>query len=83
MTMTQAEITSVLQELLHKIAPEVDLARVEPGESLREALDIDSFDFVNFLGGIHDKLGVDVPETDYGKVRTLSQLVNYLSARIK
>lgn len=81
--MTQAEITSVLAKLLHKIAPEADLNRIAPTENLREALDIDSFDFLNLLSAIHDQLGVDVPESDYGRVRTLSQLVSYLSARTK
>jgi acyl carrier protein len=81
--MTSAEITSVLKEVLHKIAPEADLNRVGPNENLREALDIDSFDFLNFLSAIHDKLGVDVPESHYGRVRTLSELVSYLSTRIE
>lgn len=81
--MTPAEITSVLGELVHKIAPEADLNRVRPDENLREALDIDSFDFLNLLSAIHDKLGVDVPESDYGKVRTLGQLVGYLSPRVR
>jgi acyl carrier protein len=81
--MTSAEITSVLKAALHKIAPEADLNRVEPNENLREVLDIDSFDFLNFLSAIHEKLGVDVPESDYGRVRTFSELVSYLSRRIK
>jgi acyl carrier protein len=80
---TPAEVTSVLGELLHKIAPETDLTRVGPNENLREALDIDSFDFLKFLSAIHDKLGVDVPESDYGRVRTLSELVSYLCPRLE
>jgi acyl carrier protein len=81
--MTSAEITLVLQEVLHKIAPEADLSRIEPNENLRESLDIDSFDFLKFLSAIHDRLGVDVPESDYGRVRTFGELMSYLSQRIK
>ena len=36
-----------------------------PPADLREALDIDSMDFLNFVTAIHHRLGVDIPELDY------------------
>jgi acyl carrier protein len=76
--MTGVEIRKGVLELIHRIAPEQDLSEIKPDENLREALDIDSFDFLSLLVAIDQKLGVTVPESDYSKVSTLNDMVNYL-----
>ena len=81
--MTDAEIKSAILDGLAQIAPESDPAELSPSENIRRALDIDSFDFLNFLIGLHEKLGVDIPEAEYGKLNTLDEMVAYLAARIK
>jgi acyl carrier protein len=81
--MTDAEIKSAILDGLAQIAPESDPAELPPNENIRRALDIDSFDFLNFLIGLHEKLGVDIPEADYGKLNTLDEMVAYLAARTK
>jgi acyl carrier protein len=45
-------------------------------------LDIDSYDFLNFLIGLNEKLGVEVPEEDYGKLRSMKEMFAYFSARM-
>ena len=81
--MTDAEIKAAILDGLAQIAPESDPAELSPNENIRRALDIDSFDFLNFLIGLHEKLGVDIPEADYGKLNTLDEMVAYLAARNK
>jgi len=44
-------------------------------------LDIDSMDFLNFVVALHEKLGVDIPETDYPQLMTLDGAIQYLSER--
>ncbi len=80
--MTETEIRQAVFDTLHQIAPEADPQTISPDENLREALDIDSFDFLNVLIGLHQRLGVQIPEADYGKLATLSGLVRYLSAKL-
>jgi acyl carrier protein len=80
--MTEADIRKAIFEAIGKIAPEADPAQLNPNENLREALDIDSFDFLNVLIGIHERLGIEIPESDYGHVGTLSDLVCYLSEKL-
>ena len=63
--MTQTAIKDAIWAGLKKIAPEANPADMKGGENLREALDIDSFDFLHFLIGLHDSLGVEIPEADY------------------
>lgn len=81
--MNDTEIRKVVQEELNNIAPEVDMASVDPAADLREALDIDSMDFLNFITAVHHRLGVDIPEIDYPKLITLNGAVTYLAAHLK
>ncbi len=55
---------------------------VDPAADLREALDIDSMDFLNFITAIHHRLGVDIPELDYPKLITLDGAVAYIAAKL-
>lgn len=68
---------------LRTIAPEVAPAEIAADEPLRDQVDLDSIDFLNFLVRLHEKLGVDVPEADYGKLVTLTDFVAYLRAHVR
>jgi acyl carrier protein len=78
---TTETIRDAVARVLSTIAPEADLATLPPGADLREALDLDSMDFLHFVQGLHDAVGVDVPEADYRKIATLDGCVAYLSAK--
>lgn len=65
---------------LRGIAPEADIDQIDPGASLREQLDLDSFDFLQLLIALQQALGVDIPEADYARVDSLNALVAYLAA---
>ncbi len=80
--MTETQIKEVIMKVLGRIAPEADLEALDPDANVREALDIDSFDHLNFLIGLDEELGVDIPEADYGQLTTLANIMSYLSARV-
>lgn len=81
--MSEAEVRAVVLGVLGRIAPEVDRAALDPDESLRLQADLDSVDVMNLVVGIHEELGVDVPETDYGELETLNGAVRYLVGRLE
>lgn len=81
--MNNLDIRKVVQEELNNIAPEVDVATIDPAMDLREAFDIDSMDFLNFITAIHHRLGVNIPELDYPKLVTLDGAVAYLTAHLR
>ncbi len=72
---------SMICDVLGSIAPEADFSTLAGGEDLREALDLDSMDFLNFIIALHERTGVDIPEADYPKLRTLDGAVSYLGRR--
>jgi acyl carrier protein len=80
--MTRDEIEKAVLKVLAGIAPEVDLAAVRRDADLRDELDIDSMDFLNFVVRIHERIGVSIPENDYPRVRTLEACVGYLASRM-
>jgi acyl carrier protein len=78
---TETQIKEVVVKLLKGIAPEADPAHLAPDQNVRESLDIDSYDFLQFLIALDEQLGVDIPEADYGKLITLSDIIDYLADR--
>lgn len=79
--MTKEEIRATVLRLLGDIAPEADLTQIDPDVNFRDQLDIDSMDFLNFVMALHERLHVEIPETDYPKVVTLNGCVAYLSVQ--
>jgi len=76
--MTQDDTRDVILSVLTTIAPEVDPNDLVDDALLRDQVDLDSMDWLNFLVGIHKRLHVDIPETDYTSLRTLADLVHYV-----
>ncbi len=79
--MNRDEALDLMRSVLRQIAPEADLDDVEPDEGIREALDLDSIDFLNFVIGIHDRTGIEIPERDYPELASVAGCVSYLVAR--
>jgi len=80
--MREEQIKETILAVFREIAPEADLDTLPPHQDLRRALDIDSFDFLNFIIGLNEALGVDIPESDYGQLTTLSDILGYLSGHV-
>ncbi|MDI1323863.1 MAG: phosphopantetheine-binding protein [Algoriphagus sp.] len=80
--MTEEEIKKTVFQLLQRIAPETDPSRLMPEENIREALNIDSFDALQFIVAISEKLNVEIPEEDYGKTISLKSLLAYLDKKV-
>ena len=76
--MDEHELRATLVSLLQRVAPEVEPGTLDPRLPLREQVDLDSMDFLNFLISVHERLGVDIPEADYGRLRCLDDRVAYL-----
>jgi acyl carrier protein len=80
--MTRTQIRARVMAILHRFLPEFDFEALKPDADLRQALAADSMDVLNLIVGIHDELGIDIPEEDYGKIDTLDNCLDYLGAAI-
>jgi acyl carrier protein len=78
---SQDELRKLVLAELMRIAPELEEGDIVPGKLLREQVDLDSMDWLNFLVALHERFKVEIPESDYAKLATLDQLVAYLAAK--
>lgn len=76
-----AEVRAAVLAALQAIAPELDPAALRDTELLRNQVDLDSYDWLRFLLEVHGRLEVEIPETDYARLATLAQIVDYVLAR--
>jgi acyl carrier protein len=76
--MNEEEIKEIIFQLLKKIAPDTEPSALQPGENIRETLNIDSFDTLQFIVALNKKTGIEIPEEDYGKIATLQALTAYI-----
>jgi acyl carrier protein len=81
--MNEDQIKQIIFQLLKKIAPDTEPSQLKPDENIRETLNIDSFDSLQFLVALNEKIGIEIPEQDYGKVGTLNTLIQYLLEKQK
>jgi len=81
--MTDEEIAKIVIQSLASIVPELDEATLSPTKNLRDQLDIDSMDFLNFVIALHDVLKVDIPERDYAHLASIANAVGYLARKLR
>ena len=79
--MTEVEIKQAVRDALSNVAPEVDFDSIDPAKDLRDQIDIDSVDFLNFVIGLYKELNIEIPDADVAKLSTLNGCVNYLTTR--
>lgn len=79
--MTNEEIRAIVIETLKGIAPEIEESDLRPDRLLRDQVDLDSMDWLNFLVGLHQRLQVEIPEADYRKLTTLDTVIAYLAEK--
>jgi acyl carrier protein len=77
--MTEAEIRQIVEQALNNVAPEVNLDEIDPAKDLRDQIDIDSVDFLNFIIRLHNGCGIEIPDADVAKLSTLDGCVAYLT----
>ncbi|MGA8007519.1 MAG: acyl carrier protein [Burkholderiales bacterium] len=80
--MKPEELKSQVLGILATIAPEIEPGELRGDKPLRSQIDLDSMDWLNFLVALHERLKVEIPETDYAKLVTLEDLLGYLNKKL-
>lgn len=80
--MNREELKQAIVQTLATIAPEIDAGALRPEKPLRDQVDLDSADWLNFLVALHARIGVDIPDADAAKLTTLDKLVDYCAQKL-
>lgn len=81
--MNESDIRAMVLATLKSVAPELEVEQLRPNRPLRKQVDLDSMDWLNFLLGLHEKLKVEIPEADYGRLVSIDDVVGYVAARVR
>ena len=77
--MTPQQARQAVGQALKRAAPGSDIDALDDDADLRDALDLDSIDFLNFIEILSDTSGRRIDEDDYDELATLSSCVRFLS----
>lgn len=79
--MNDRETGELVKRALFEVAPDLEDEIIDPEIPFRDQFDFDSMDFLNFVIGIHETTGVEIPEADYPQLTSLKDCVSYLRTR--
>ncbi|MGI9511586.1 MAG: acyl carrier protein [Anderseniella sp.] len=79
--MNDQEISELVKRALFEVAPDLEDEIIDPETPFRDQFEFDSMDFLNFVIGIHQVTGVEIPEADYPQLTSLKDSISYLRAR--
>ncbi|WP_099022975.1 acyl carrier protein [Mycolicibacterium palauense] len=75
---TSTSTRDAVLSVLTTIAPEVEPDEIDDDAPLRDQVDLDSMDWLNFFLGVHRRLNVEIPESAYANLHTLADVVAYV-----
>jgi len=78
---TPEQARNVIDEAISQIAPDADLGSLAPDADLRDALELDSLDFLNLVESLSQRTGRRIDEDDYPQLATMASAVKFLAAR--
>ena len=76
------QLRTLILEIIGEVAPEADLAGIDPSFSFHDQFGIDSVDYLTIMMRIEEKLGVVIPESDYPKLSSLEGCMRYLAPEL-
>jgi acyl carrier protein len=79
--MSNSDVRAAVIEALASVAPEAANERLADNVLIRDQLDFDSMDHLNFVIALHERFGIDIPERDYPKLATLDACVRYVETK--
>lgn len=77
--MTPDEARKLIEDVLEEIAPGGGVTALAPGADLRDSLELDSLDFLNFVEALSDRTGRRIEEDDYPRLATIADAVGFLT----
>ncbi|MFF4603199.1 acyl carrier protein [Streptomyces sp. NPDC001339] len=79
--MKRDEALDVVKESLAEIVPDADFAALGPDDKFRDALELDSLDFLSFIEILGRRTGIRIDDEDTPNLTTLSDSADFLVAR--
>jgi acyl carrier protein len=73
----------IVRESIARVIPDADFTVLGPDDPFRDALDMDSLDFLSFIETLSERTGVRIDDEDTPQLTTLSGSADFLVARAR
>ena len=81
--MIKEDVRQAVIDIIQEILPDDDMSSVDPDLPLRDQLELDSMDFLDIVMELRKRYSVEVPESDYMELNTLSSTIKYLIPKME
>lgn len=78
-TLTVTDARAAVTDAVRAIVPDADFDTLDHDESMREAFELDSLDFLSFVEGLSTRTGIRIEESDYPQLTTMTDCVEFLT----
>ena len=77
--MTPEQARQMIKDTLREVAPDCDPDTLADDADIRDSLELDSLDFLNFVEELAQRSGRRIDEDDYPKLATLASGAAFLA----
>lgn len=76
---------SISDQILTSLAKrlKVDASKIQPQQSLRQDLGLDSADSIELIFALEETFNIDVSDQDFRKLTTVSDVIQYVRGRLQ
>lgn len=78
--MTPEQAQQMIKDVLREVAPDADPDALPGDADLRDSLELDSLDFLNFVEALSKESGRRIDEDDYPRLATLASGARFLAS---
>lgn len=78
--LTKTQAHDLVRDALLRIVPDVDFDALDEDEDLRDSVELDSLDFLNFVEQLSAGAGRRIEDADTPRLRSISGCVRFLSS---
>ena len=79
--MNDTDLERHVRAALYAIAPDLAAEPLDPDRRYRDQFEFDSMDFLHYVVELSRRAGVDLPESDYARLETVTGAVACLRER--
>ncbi|MFI0789871.1 acyl carrier protein [Streptomyces lydicus] len=81
--MTRDEALTVVRDSIEEVIPGADLSTLRPDSTFRDALEMDSLDFLSFIEILSGRTGIRIDDEDTPRMTTLDGCTAFLLERAR
>ncbi|MGI3199321.1 acyl carrier protein [Streptomyces sp. GLT-R25] len=78
--MNRSEALEIVKESIARVIPDPDFTALGPDDAFRDALEMDSLDFLGFVEALSERTGIRIEDEDAPELTTLSTSAAFLIA---